>query len=149
MYQDGLTAETRAAVDRLVASAPNDIKALELKGWMGLEDEATYLLDVKGDTAAAKEKFGVLVRQDPGNLRVQARLQALVSKPSIWNSQKANDLFRQAEQDYLRWKDYGEQEFKDKAIKGYQEIVKMGPPPKDAAQEDLDIYNTAKQKSAE
>jgi len=145
-YHDGLTAESRAAVDRLVASAPNDVKALELKGWIGLEDEATYVLDVRKDTAAAIEKFGELVRQDPGNPRVQARLRALTAKPTTWDSQKAKDLFKEAEGYYLRWKDYGEEEFRDKAKPLYQQIVQMGPPPEDAAKEDKDIYGTAKQR---
>jgi pSer/pThr/pTyr-binding forkhead associated (FHA) protein/tetratricopeptide (TPR) repeat protein len=145
-YRAGYLAEARTMVEGILRSSPNDARAAALLGLIGLSEEGTYLLEVTGDAPAAVEKFKEALRLDPGNERIGS----LVAKySSLWDSQKAKGLFQQAEQDYLHWQDYGQQEFKDKAIQGYKDIVKMGPPPAEAAKEDTAIYNTSKEKSAE
>lgn len=135
--------EAKRIIAQILPSDPYYSKAKTLKEeWIALWEEAKYYLKVIGDTTKALEKFKELSQKDPDNWEARAWLE----KAPKWNSAKAKELFGEAERNHTLGVDYGNKPALAQAIKGYQEIVNMGSPPRDAPPEEWSIYNTAKER---
>ncbi len=147
LYRDGHLKEAKEILNQILASYPNDYKAKELKERIELWERGNNYL-VIGDTSQTKEIYQELLIKDPGNKKLSDVLATLTSpKPVLkWNSEKAKQLFQEAENGWARWKDYADQGAHASAIPKYQEIVEMGPPPGNASPEDWNIYNKAKER---
>ncbi|HTW91853.1 MAG TPA: FHA domain-containing protein [bacterium] len=134
---------------QMAAAIPaGDPKATELAAWIDLWQQARYRSgpDVS-DLPGAAKLYGDLLQRDPANSLARAESSKLSA--SSWDSQKAKDLDKQAQDYYGRCKDYGDEESCPKAKALYDQIVKMGPPPASADTADATIYNRAKQRLAE
>lgn len=148
LYRDGHLKEAKEILNQILTSYPNDSKAKELKERIELWEKGNNYL-VIGDTSQTQEIYRELLIKDPGNKKLSDLLATFTSpKPPVskWNSERAKQLFQEAEKSWAIWKDYGSQEANASAIPKYQEIVEFGPPPGNAGPEDWNIYNIAKER---
>lgn len=139
-YHQGRIEEAKGIVDQILKATPNDADAEKLQGWIEKWEYGLYLIQ-RGEKGEARKIFKELLSLDPGN---QKLAEIIVSIG--YDIETARKLFKEAEAQWNLWIDWGQKEAYDKAMDGYKKIVDMAPPPQDAAQDDKDIFATAKKR---
>jgi pSer/pThr/pTyr-binding forkhead associated (FHA) protein/tetratricopeptide (TPR) repeat protein len=143
-YRKGNLTDARAILDR---ASPSDKKE-ELLSWISLWEEANYNLERLNDTTTAIKKFGELITIDPNNNLVSKILIMITGTPQYakWDYGKAKTWFDEVKDDWQKWADYGDKTALEKAQTNYKLIVNIGPPPSNVSSEELNLYNTAKER---
>ena len=137
-YREGDLTKAREILKNVATSDKKE----ELLEWIGLWEEANYNLERLNDTTAALQKYQELINKDPNNISIRNK----VTPQSKWDYGKAKAWFDQAKDDWQNWADYGNQTALKSAQEKYKQIVNAGPLPSNASSEELNLYNTAKER---
>ncbi|GEM_PF-4794704 len=76
-YREGRLTEASGIVKIILAGNPNHEKAKQLMEWIDIWNEANYFLNLRNDSAKAKQKFEELLRKDPDNRQAQDWIRTL------------------------------------------------------------------------